>query len=210
MNGDFETGSFAPWVIRDSQPAPFVDTTIAHSGTHSAFLGSPAGGETPGNSSIYQTITVPASGGTLSYWYNPTTTDSISFDWQDAYVTDTNGNILATIMHVCDNTQTWTNVQYEMTPYAGQTVRIEFLVHGDNAGDPTNMNVDDVLLLTACGSPVATNTPGGGTATPTQCAGGPQIFTGDLAPGDTTMTDRLFRDGIVAECPTSKTFPGIH
>ena len=29
-----------------------------------------------------------------------------------------------------------------------------------------------------------------------------------LDPGDLTMTDRLFRDGIVAECPTSKTFPG--
>ncbi len=27
--------------------------------------------------------------------------DTISFDWQDAYVTDASHNILATIMHVC-------------------------------------------------------------------------------------------------------------
>ena len=104
-NGGFETGSFAPWAILSSQPAPFVAIAQAHGGTYSAFLGSPAGGETPGDSSIYQTITVPASGGTLSYWYRPETTDSISYDWQDAYVTDTSGNILATIMHVCDNTK---------------------------------------------------------------------------------------------------------
>ena len=75
-------------------------------------------------------------------------------------MTDTSGNILATIMHVCDDTQTWTNVTYDMTPYAGQTVRIEFLVHGDNAGDWTNMNVDDVLLdLLLCNTPDATDTP---------------------------------------------------
>ena len=61
-------------------------------------------------------------------------------------MTDTSGNLLATIMHVCNNTQQWTNVTYDMTPFAGQTVRIEFLVHGDNAGDWTNMYVDDVSL----------------------------------------------------------------
>ena len=31
-----------------------------------------------------------------------------------------------------------------MAPYAGQTVRIKFLAHGDNAGDPTDMFVDAV------------------------------------------------------------------
>ena len=70
-NGGFETGSFAPWVVLDTSPAPAVSSAQAHTGTFSAFLGSPVGGETPGNSSIYQTITVPAGGGTLSYWYYP-------------------------------------------------------------------------------------------------------------------------------------------
>ena len=46
-----------------------------------------------------------------------------------------------------------------MTPYAGQTVRIEFLVHGDNAGDWTNMYVDDVLISGPCGSTTPTDTP---------------------------------------------------
>jgi hypothetical protein len=182
-NGGFETGSFAPWVILGTQPPPVVSNAQPHSGTYSALLGTLSGGEPTGDSSIYQTVTVPASGGTLSYWYNPSTVDSITFDWQDAYVTDTSDTILATIMHVCENTQTWTQKTFDMTPYAGQTVRIEFLVHQDGFGDDTSMYVDDVsMLLGPCNTPVPTNTPppptdtptntttpGGPTATPTAC-----------------------------------------
>jgi hypothetical protein len=49
-------------------------------------------------------------------------------------------------MHVCVNTQDWTGVTYDMTPFAGQTVGIKFLVHGGNASNPTDMFVDDVIL----------------------------------------------------------------
>ena len=158
-NGGFETGTFAPWIVQDQLPPPVVSTDQAHSGTQSALLGSLSGAEPLGDSSIYQTITVPAGGGTLSYWYFPNTADSITFDWQDAYVTDTSGTILTTLMHVCENTGAWTNVTFDMAPYAGQTVRIEFLVHQDGFGDDTSMYVDDVTLGGGtCGTPSATPT----------------------------------------------------
>ncbi len=166
QNGGFETGSLTPWAIRDANPTPTVRTGTAHSGTYAAFLGSDPGTEPTGDSSIYQQITIPASGGTLSYWYYPYSEDSITFDWQDAYVTDTSGTILATIMHVCDSTQVWTHVTYDMGAYAGQTVRIEFLVHQDGFGDVTNMYLDDVDVLGSCGTPAATNTPVPPTNTP--------------------------------------------
>ena len=126
-------------------------------------MGSLPAGETPGDSAFSQPIVVPAGGGTLSYWYWPRTVDSITFDWQDAYVTDTVGAVLATIIHTCLNTQAWTNVTFNMAPYAGQTVRIKFLGHGDNAGDPTDMFVDDVTVTpvvcaTSTPTPTATNT----------------------------------------------------
>ena len=174
VNGGFETGAFPPWTIDSSAPPPFVATTgggyPVHSGLDSGHVGSLPAGETPGDSSFYQTVVVPATGGTLSFWYWPRTTDSVTFDWQDAYVTDAAGTILATIFHQASNAQTWINQTFNMAPYAGQTVRIKFLVHGDNAGDPTDMFVDDVTLLGpgACGT--ATNTPIAGTATPTTCA----------------------------------------
>ena len=88
---------------------------------------------------------------------------------------------------------------------------------GVGSGGTQDVFHDDIASIVGTPTPTPTgilptntptNTPAGGTATPTQCAGGPQIFTGSLDPGDLTMQARLFRDGIVAECPTSKTFPG--
>ena len=159
-NGGFETGALAPWVAAGGNPNPTIDNTHHHTGTYSALLGTLSGGEPTGDSILYQQIMVPASGGTLSYWYFPLTTDTITFDWQDAYITDTSGNILATIMHLCVNDGVWENQTFNMAPYAGQTVRVEFLVHQDGFGDLTSMNVDDVTLQqpTTCGTATVTVT----------------------------------------------------
>jgi hypothetical protein len=99
-----------------------------------------------GDSSFYQTFVVPSGGATLSYWYRPYSEDTIDYDWQDAYITDANDNVLATIMHVCTNTQVWTQVNYDLASFVGQTIRVKFLVHGDAGGDATNMYVDDVVM----------------------------------------------------------------
>ena len=158
QNGGFETGSFSPgWVIDGNNATPVVTNTQAHSGTYSGFVGDAPNGfcgfpgaETTGDSSFYQQFTVPAGGGTLSFWHQDCTTDTITFDWQDAYITDSNGTILQTIFHVCDTTAGFVNTTVNMTPYAGQTVRIKFLAHEDGFGDLTGMYVDDVVLLGAC------------------------------------------------------------
>ena len=166
QNGGFETGSFPPWAIDGHNNDPVVTTEQAHSGTHSARAGDVTGSEPFGDSSFYQQFTVPAAQSILSFYHWDYTTDSITFDWQDAYITDTNGTILQTIFHQCENGQTWINQQVDMTPFAGQTVRIKFLVHQDGFGDDTAMYVDDVVLYQPCGtqSPTPTPTP---TATPT-------------------------------------------
>jgi hypothetical protein len=48
------------------------------------------------------------------------------------------------------NTQAWVHTTVNMAPYAGQTVRIKFLVHEDGFGDLTGMYVDDVALYVPC------------------------------------------------------------
>ena len=183
---------------------------MPHSGTFSGHVGSFAGGgETPGDSSFYQTITVPAGGGTLSFWYKTATVDSITFDWQDAYITNTSGTVLATIFHEC-TTHGYQQVNFNMAPYAGQTVRVKFLAHGDDAGDPTDMFVDDVSLgAGACGtpSPSPTVTPATPTPTPTPSpspSGSPcqTTFNGAIDTSDPTQTNRLFRSGIASACGT--------
>src|SRR5439155_574311 len=166
QNGGFETGSFPLWVILDQNATPVVTNLQAHSGTFSGFVGDAPDGfcgftnvEANGDSSFYQQFTVPAGGGTLSFWHWDCTNDTIDFNWQDAYIMDTNGNILQTIFHQCLDTEAWVNQMVDMTPYAGQTVRIEFLVHEDGFGDLTGMFVDDVQLLEPCGTPTPTGTP---------------------------------------------------
>ena len=174
QNGGFETGDFPPWVILDQNETPVVTTTQVHSGTYSGFVGdapdgfcgSP-GGEANGDSSFYQEFTVPAGTSTLSFWHWDCTTDSITFDWQDAYITDTSGTILQTIFHQCNDTETWLNAQVDMSSYAGQTVRVEFLVHEDGFGDLTGMYVDDVQLLVPCETPTPSPSP---SPTPTATA----------------------------------------
>ena len=171
QNGGFETGSFPPWVIDGTNNSPVVTNTLSHTGTFSAFAGGdPAttfcgsGSEPTGDSSFYQQFTVPSGTSILSFWHQDCTTDTIAFDWQDAYITDSSGNILQTIFHLCDSTQ-WVNETVDMTPYAGQTVRIKFLVHQDGFGDLTGMYVDDVVLYQPCATPTpsptatATHTP---------------------------------------------------
>lgn len=177
QNGGFETGDFPPWVIVDQNATPVVTNSQAYSGTFSGFVGDAPDGfcgvadvEPNGDSSFYQQFTVPASGGTLSFWHWDCTTDTIDFDWQDAYITDSNGIILQTIFHQCLDTEAWIHQTVDMTPYAGQTVRVEFLVHEDDFGDLTGMFVDDVQLLESCGMPTPTATPTAtttGTPTPT-------------------------------------------
>ncbi len=156
INGDFETGSFAPWTLLGNVPPPLVNNLSPHTGTYAAFLGTPGGGEPLGDASFYQQFTVPAGGGTLSYWYKGFTTDDITFDWQDAYITNTSNTVLATIMHVCVTTGGYVNVTYNMAAFAGQTVRLQFLVHQDGFGDQTDMYIDDVTLpggITCIGTP---------------------------------------------------------
>jgi hypothetical protein len=149
QNGGFETGTFPPWAILESNNAPRISNTVSHSGTYSALLGNlPGEQEALGNSWIQSNLTsaLPA-GASLSFWWQGFTTDSITFDWQDAYITNAGGTILSTIMHLCTTTNGFQHVTFDLSAFAGQQVHVEFLDHQDGFGDVTNMYVDDVSIV---------------------------------------------------------------
>jgi hypothetical protein len=147
QNGTFETGTLANWTTGGAA-VPAASTVQKHSGSFSAIDGASSGGEPNGDDFLYQTITIPstATKATLTFWYWPATTDTITYDWQEAQVQNSSGTTLAQVMKVCSNTQTWTQVTYDLTTYKGQTIRIYFNDHQDGFGDLTYMYLDDVTV----------------------------------------------------------------
>jgi hypothetical protein len=75
----------------------------------------------------------PDAAGARVNW--PSTTDTITYDWQEAQVQNTSGTMLAQIFKVCSNAMAWTPVTYDLTSYKGQTIRVYFNDHGDGFGE---------------------------------------------------------------------------
>ena len=168
-NGGFENG-LTGWTISGAN-TPTASSTQFHSGSSSALLGTvqPATASA-GDSSVAQTVAIPSSGPTtLKFWYRPTTADDLCsgsncvYDWQEAQIRSTSGQTLASVFKSNSNSQTWTQVSFDMTPYAGQNVVLWFNVHQDGASPPddTWMYLDDVSLS----QPSVPTAPTGVTAT---------------------------------------------
>jgi hypothetical protein len=142
-NGGFETGDLSGWswlsgVVRIRQP-PY-----AHSGGYSARVGSITG--YLGDSVLNQTIRVPSGSPQLSFWYLPRCYDDVQWDQLKAQVLSTDGQVLATLLNVCENGN-WVHVTTPMTSWAGQTVVLSFSAHDDgNPADPTWWYIDDVSV----------------------------------------------------------------
>ena len=155
-----------------------ASTSQAHSGSGSALLGVVQPAIAPaGDSNVSQTVAIPSgTTTTLTFWYWPATTDQIcsgsscTFDWQEAQIRSTSGATLASVFKSNSNAQKWTQVTFDMTPYAGQNVVLWFNVHQDqsNPPDDTWMYLDDVTLSgpSVPGAPTGvTATGGNGSAT---------------------------------------------
>ncbi|HXK14146.1 MAG TPA: hypothetical protein VNH45_06390, partial [Gaiellaceae bacterium] len=142
QNPGFETGNLSSWSTSGAF-LPVISTT-AHTGSYSARIGSTSA--VNGNSTLTQTVTVP-SGATLTFWYQPHCTDTITYDQIQMQVRSTAGATLATVLNVCSNSGAWTQATLNMSAYAGQNVVLWFNDHDDGyAGDPTYALVDDVSV----------------------------------------------------------------
>ncbi len=112
-------------------------------------------GDYPSYSTIWQKVTIPsdASYATLTFWYYPLSQDVIENDWQEAMILDANLYILAQVMKVNSNSQTWTRHTFDLMPYRGQTIAVYFNVRNDGySGLKTAMYVDDVSVAVRDGA----------------------------------------------------------
>jgi hypothetical protein len=143
VNGGFEAGNLSGW---QASGAAVSVVGSGHTGSYAARLGSTAA--TNGDSTITQTVTVPAAGATLSWWYQPHCPDTLKYDWERVEVRTTGGALLTTLLNVCSNSRTWTFSSHSMSAYRGQTVVLKFINHDDNyPTDPTYTLFDDVALF---------------------------------------------------------------
>ena len=139
-NGGFETGNLSGWTA--SGAATGVTTSGPHSGTYAAMLGSTS--PTNGDSSIAQTFTAPTGTGQLSFWYNITCPDTITYDWATATLKDnTTGTTSTPLAKTCVSSSGWTQVNAPIT--AGHSYTLTLTSHDDNySADPTYTKYDDV------------------------------------------------------------------
>jgi hypothetical protein len=145
VNGGFETGTTSGWTS-SGVLAPVVITT-PHSGSYSARLGSSTAYN--GDSTLKQTIVVPSGNSRLTFWYQPHCPDTLTYDQVQMQIQNTAGTTLATPLNVCSNSGAWTQVTYDTSAYAGQTVVLRLNTHDDGyAGDPTYALYDDVSIST--------------------------------------------------------------
>jgi hypothetical protein len=136
-NGTFETGTTSSWT------ASGVVATVnsgAHGGTYAARLG--AATATNGESKVSQTFT--AATNRLSFWYNATCPDTVTYAWAKATLTDTTAGTTSTpLAKICTNGQGWKQVSTALTP--GHTYTLTLINRDDNhPADPVSTLFDDV------------------------------------------------------------------
>ena len=146
QNGGFEASS-STWVY-GSTDHPSRSRAQAHSGRYSLKLGNSSGQQ--GDSTANQLITIPASAktATLSFYYWPASNDSSTYAWQEADIVDSNGNVLQQLFRNTTNDQTWIQMSFDLSSYAGKTIGIQFLDQENSNGYSyyTYMYLDDVAL----------------------------------------------------------------
>jgi len=161
LNGGFEAN--AAWV---SDGNTSYSNSQAHSGARSMQTGIVDGANTYGHSTTMQSVTIPAltPGATLRLWLYPVSGDTVSpglivqpnlptidtveasNDSQYVNVLDGNNQVLETLLMMRSNDQKWGLYQFNLSKYAGQTIRIQAGAFNDGLGGVTGLYVDDVSL----------------------------------------------------------------
>lgn len=145
-NNGFETGT-APWIV--SGQVTRSTGSFPHSGVAYMIIN----GVNSSSGTLYQTITVPSGCSNLTFWLNITTSEAAGasvFDRLFIEVRSTTGTLLATLATFSNqNSGTAGNYilrgPYNLSSFAGQTVRIQFRGTNDITL-PTSFRIDDVAV----------------------------------------------------------------
>ena len=182
VNGGFEDNSGWDMPITE-WPAGYT-TSEARSGSRSMRTGIINQADNRYSySSGRQKVTIPASttSAYLTFWIKPYSGQvkslalpgapaigsqlneiKMSGDVQYVLVLDSNFNIINNLIWQISDSRTWSQYQFNLAPYAGQTIWLHFGTYNDGLDGISSMFVDDVSLdiCPGSGSPTPTVTPG--------------------------------------------------
>jgi len=158
-NGSFESGT-TPWQTVSAGGYDVISSILPHTGQWGAVLGA----YDSANDELTQTITLPAGTTlTLRFWWQMATQE-VDHPWDTLNVTITpvGGGAPVLLRRITDGDTAgvWQQDRLDLTPYAGQSVRLSFRALTDS-DRPTDFYLDDISVE-AC--------PGTGTVTPTPTA----------------------------------------
>jgi len=145
----------AAWDFPDTPARADYSDIAAHSGLRSLRIGLVTQPNTPAYSSARQLVSIPADAitVTLSFWLKPLSTEALlaragapaTGDAQYVLLLSPEGATLETLLWM-KRSATWEPYTFDLSAYAGQTVRLHFGVYNDGTGGITGMYVDDVSL----------------------------------------------------------------
>jgi len=168
-NGGFESGS-APWQTVSAGGYTVISQIFPHTGQWGALLGA----YDNANDELAQTITLPAGTTlTLRFWWQMTTQETNHpWDTLNVTITPVGGGTPVLLRRITDGDTpgVWQQAILDLTPHAGQSVRLSFRAQTDS-DRPTDFYLDDISAEACPGAgitPTVTVTPSPTTtATPT-------------------------------------------
>ncbi|NUR32005.1 MAG: hypothetical protein HOV83_40210, partial [Catenulispora sp.] len=139
-NGGFEAGSLTGWTTTG---VTAITTSGPHAGTDAAVAGSTSPSTT---STLSQTFLAPTATSTLTFWYNVTCPDTVTYDWATATLKDnTTGTTTTILAKTCVSSSGWKQVNAAVT--AGHSYTLTLTNKDDDySGDATYTKFDDVSV----------------------------------------------------------------
>ncbi|MFD9636770.1 S53 family peptidase, partial [Streptomyces violascens] len=139
-NGTFEAGTLSGWTSSGSAAA---SSAAAHTGSYGALVGSSSPTNT---SSIAQTFTAPTGSSKVSFAYDVTCPDTVTYDWATATLKDnTTGTTTTVLPKTCTNGAGWKTASGSVT--AGHSYTLTLTSKDDDyVGDETYTYYDDVTV----------------------------------------------------------------
>jgi hypothetical protein len=161
-NGGFEVSpETPPWQFSGLTGVPVVSIPqLAHTGNNFLSMGS-ANGVT--SQSVFQSVQIPTNAllALFTYWWDTSSSQDPagSVEFQSLTVHNGNPTVLDTQLNGLNFTNNYAPVTVDLSPFAGQTVQVGFLLQAGVAGlgVRTSFSVDDVTLQIFTASDIPPN-----------------------------------------------------